>query len=170
MFVSTQSPCALSRSAKARTAKPLPRGRATKKRAPFGARFFLVHFQGLSRLRRVAAVCAPWGPPAALRRCPALRLAVSATSGARLRAPRARISGPMESGSPGSKTNEKDHPIGWSFSFGALLDEAVKKNLPWAGFLGRESLRAEPERKSANGKAAPQGGRATKKRAPFPAS
>ena len=65
-------------------------GRATKKRAPFGARFFLVHFQGLSRLRRVAAVCAPWGPPAALRRCPALRLAVSATSGARLRAPWAR--------------------------------------------------------------------------------
>ena len=65
-------------------------GRATKKRAPFGARFFLVHFQGLSRPGRVAAVCAPWGPPAALRRCPALRLAVSATSGARLRAPWAR--------------------------------------------------------------------------------
>lgn len=60
----------------------------------------------------------------------------------------------MEFGSPGSKTNEKDHPFGWSFSFGALLDEAVKKNLPGAGFLGRESLRAEPERKSVNGEAA----------------
>ena len=88
--------------------------------APFGARFFLVHFQGLSRLRRVAAVRAPWDSPAALRRCPALRLAVSATGGARLRAPSARISGPMEFGPPGSKTNEKDHPFGWSFSFGAL--------------------------------------------------
>ena len=139
----------LSRSAWARTAKP-PRGETSnKKTSTKRCSFFLVHFQGLSRLRRVAAIRAPRGPPAALRRCPALRLAASATGGARLlsrlrrvaavraprgppavlrrcpalrlaasatggarlRAPSARISGPMESGSRGSKTNEKGPPV-----------------------------------------------------------
>lgn len=41
--------------------------------------------------------------------------------------------------------------------FGALPDEAVKKNLPGEGVLGREFLRAEPKRMGANGEAAPRG-------------
>ena len=55
------------------------------------------------------------------------------------------------------KETRKDLPFGWSFSFRAFPDEAVKKKLPGAGFSGRESLRAEPERIGANGEAAPQG-------------
>ena len=52
------------------------------------------------------------GPPAALRRCPALRLAASATGGARLRAPKTRISEPMKFDPLGSIPNEKATRLG----------------------------------------------------------
>ena len=48
---------------------------------------------------------------------------------------------------------------------GALLDEGVKNNMPVAYCLAREALRAEPERRSANGKAAPEGGKCSKRKA-----
>lgn len=90
----------LSRSAWARTAKP-PRGETSnKKTSTKRCSFFQVHFQGLSRLRRVAAVRAPRGPPAALRRCPALRLAASATGGARLLSRLRRVAAALASGHP----------------------------------------------------------------------
>ena len=47
--------------------------------------------------------------------------------------------------------------------FGALLDEGVKNNMPVAYCLAREALRAEPERHSANGEAAPAGEKCNKK-------
>ena len=51
----------------------------------------------------------------------------------------------MESGSRANIPKAKGHPFGWPFAFGALLDEAVKTDLPVEGRSGRESLRDERE-------------------------
>ena len=60
--------------------------------------------------------------------------------------------------------SKRNADINRRFPFcGALPDEGVKNNMPVAYFLAGEALRAEPERRSANGETAPAGGKCNKK-------
>ena len=78
----------------------------------------------------------------ALRHCPMLRFAFSATGGAQLRIPVTRISVPMEFEPLKHTSKEKTMKLSsHRFSFGALSVEGVKKKLPAAVFLARVSLR-----------------------------
>ena len=81
-----------------------------------------------------------------------------------LRAEPERLSANGEAAPEGGKCGKRKVSINCGLPLcGALLDEGVKNNMPVAYCLAREALRAEPERRSANGEAAPEGGKCNKK-------
>ena len=93
-------------------------------------------FRDSTRLCRVALPhgLSPHGT--ALRHCPMLRFAFSATGGAQLRIPVTRISEPMEFKPLKHTSKEKTMKLSSHRFFGALSVEGVKKNLPQAIFKG----------------------------------
>ena len=93
-------------------------------------------FRDSTRLCRVALPhgLSPHGT--ALRHCPMLRFAFSATGGAQLRIPVTRISVPMEFKALKHTPKEKTMKLSSHRFFGALSVEGVKKNLPQAIFKG----------------------------------